>query len=221
MKLIKQILQEVSIESGKHSFIVMVNELFDTLRQANEVAERQIAENGDLKTAKRLAKSKEARWFSQNHGKIISMASTLKSLGPAFKEIAGITVTAYKSDAGMSDLTKSAGFKKLVSNLPSALKLIGRSDMVTELKHLQNERDRVLIGMTKQGYYSPASAREIAPPKPNNELKGHQSQQAEKVVNDMILTLPKTLQHQARQTVSKAGNKVLALMQFMKQHGLD
>lgn len=214
------LLFEVSLESNKQLFNSLMREMSQVMHEATETARQYIAKTQDVKTARRMCNSAQTRWFTSNYPRILSVARSLRPLDKSFEIISNITTTALKSDSDLAnpDLSKSAGFATLVKFATPALISIGNNQLVNRLGDIQAARAGVLGGQNSD---ESRPARVVDDSPRNDSLRGQQSSQVEKIVNDMILGLPKDMQHSARRAVSQSGNKFLALQTFMKQHKLQ
>lgn len=207
---------EISTESSKHRFISVVNGLVVELHNISMSLEK-MTDDGHGDILKRHAASRTARWFSNNFPIIHSAADALKSIDPAFKHLSQIGVSTFTSSSGKTNLTKHSGYELFLNYVYIALSKIGSSALASRLQQSVAKIDEIIDAGRKE--YAESRPTANKEPKVKDDLKGKQSAAVEQMVNDVIKGLPASLQHAARQAVSKSDNKLQALQAFMKQNG--
>jgi len=221
MSLLLEISHSVNVDTFMHH----VRGALSAMREGNNAAASIMSKTGDVKTAKMQLKRPQTVWFTKNFPSIKSVAYSLRNSHPIFDKIANIATTAYKSDSvhANPEMSKSAGFEQFVNSIETAAKYLKQEHVIQQLRDIEQERANILRGMDSSSSTPSKSARVVdtdSIERGQDEVKGQQAQKVEQIVNQTISTLPDKYQHQARRAVAQSGNKLLALHNFMKQHGL-
>lgn len=206
---------EVSQEVSKNHFASVVNSLVVELHNIS-ISLEKMTDDGHGDILRRHMASRTARWFSNNFPALFSAANSLSSLDKSFKDISHIGLTSFTSASGKSDLTKSSGFDSFMSHVVRALTKIGKAETGAKLVAAYNKCMK-LVEMGKVEQQQAASFNKER--KVKDDLKGKQLNAVEQMVNDVIKNLPPSIQHLARQAVSKSDNKLQALQAFLNKNG--
>lgn len=206
---------EISQEVSKHQFVSVINGLVVELHNIAMSLEK-MTDDGHGDILRRHMASRTARWFSNNFPTLLSAANSLTSVDSSFKGISHIGLTSFTSSSGKSDLTKSSGYEKFMHFVVIALNKLGKGQVASKLTAAYDKCMK-LVEMGKAELRQAADFTKER--KVKDDLRGKQVNAVEQMVNDVIKGLPDSIQHLARQAVSKSDNKLQALQTFLKQNG--
>lgn len=219
MKL--QQLDEISKEASVSTFMSLVSSLTVEMFDIAHMLQRMV-EAGTGDSMGRSFAGRKSRWFTANGPRMQSVASTLKSMSPAFKQIADIKTSAYAASSKLNKHTNNDAARQLIDLIPTALKAIGNSPAGRKLTTAVDKCEQIISdyklsnAVEQKAYGTPKSDIET----PKSDLMGDQYSAVEMATNDIIKALPSDLQHPARQAVSKADNKLQVLKAFLSSHNI-
>ncbi|MEG0063113.1 MAG: hypothetical protein RR740_00775, partial [Pseudomonas sp.] len=115
--------------SAALTFTSVTHDLTATIAQLRSAAQDQLERGLEPATVNYLFKGRISKWYSVNHAKIVSSARSNARKGSALEVIGKLTVSAYSSSSGMSNLTKGAAFKEYLEALPAAMNELSNPDL--------------------------------------------------------------------------------------------
>jgi hypothetical protein len=182
----------------------------------------------DTKKLNFVLGSKKARWFNEHY--LSSRAKRVSGIEQhfraasreettakdAFKTLGNLPVHAFRGTH--ANETGSKHLDAISHLLPSALKTLGeergKKDLIEAAAALKKAVQQFETAKAGAGVeHTPKTTRKSSEPKTTETDSTHSTQRAlaDKVVNDIINTLPEKVRGKIRNKIAKAGNKLLAM----------
>jgi hypothetical protein len=184
------------------------------------MAKRYVEKNGDLKGFNFISGGVGSRWFQTFYvNKIQSELYDLVKFNPQ------ITATLKNFLRGrinsVGNLDQVGGFGELSNALPNIL-----IDLGTKLNAPQLTKSAQIWIKKRDAYrrylhdleFEPEVAAPVSNAPPS--ASGHQQQQVDKIVNDVLKSLPSNIAGDIRNAIARSPNKLLALQQALKDRNI-
>lgn len=196
-------------ESAALTFISNVHELIAALAAMRSSVENQLYEGMKPRTVKYLFVGRTSVWYSSHHPKIVSAAKVLATRKSALEDVSRITFSAYKSDSGLTELTKGRAFTKYIELLPRATDELGAG-------HLGKRAalDYALIIALIEGAGGAADG--VQKKSKGKTLVTTQMQQADAACERILADMSEAERHLMREQIKRADNKLAALLKLIK-----
>jgi hypothetical protein len=214
MEFLRELLTETR-QSQKLKFLSIANTLIRELGSINDNSEmRDKAGEDDI--PKFAKKGQLSRQFKQNHQDLIGAARDLLKTVPSsnLKRMIKLPTTAFTSGSKNTSIKNSETMMQSMILLRDALKDMGEMELHHKLEAELNRFEDSQAAAKR----SSKAANTAGLEKRNAELRNMQSKQrsqVEQIVVSVIETLPKHLQHEARQVVARSDNKLTDLENFL------
>lgn len=194
--------------AAANTFTSIAHDLIALLAQLKSSAFDQLEQGTEPGTVTYLFKGRLSKWYSQNHMKIIASAQTLAGNQSNLAFIGKITVSAYSSGSGMTNLTKGSAFKTYLELLPAAMAEIGQLSLG---KRVTQDFDAVVVMIENHGKSSVARSKQ----RKSKTLVSAQIEAANAVYEQILSTQHDDRRHELREKTRKSDNKLVALMKLL------
>lgn len=209
--------ESTSLDSTIKSITNHTTDIMQVFEALKSMAEKWFYNNGNLKGFHRNAAGIGKRWFDQFYFNRLQ------------NELYDLTKYSPHHSAQLRQFLKMASdggsisFIDISKYLPDILQDLGSKIKSPDLERFAANWSRWYdsyydalnsIGSEEEDDYQPPSE-----PKPN--IVGQQNAQVEKIVNDVLSSLPKNLAGEIRNAIAKSGNKLAALQQELGKRGIS
>lgn len=191
------------------TLLSLMREVLFSLSQANKEKQEQLRQMIDVKEVQRSAKRKVYQSIRKNFNQLQTLCRDFakNNKNSAMYKLATLPTTAYSYTAD-SNISNSDTMKKTLLLLVDALLEINELELSEQMK---KEIANLLSTPGKPQQNKEEVTKDIESERNLNK----QRQQVEVLINQVISELPKHHQHEARQIVAKADNKIAALDNFI------
>jgi hypothetical protein len=193
-------------EAAALTFMSNVHELISALAEMKSSVEAQLEEGLTPRTVKYLFVGRCSAWYGKHHAKIIASAKIVATKKSALEHISRITFSAFKSDSGLTELTKGRAFTQYVESLPRACADLGHEAVG---RRVVIDYALIVALIEAAGGAAKGTAEKA---KKGKTLVTTQMQQADAACERILADMPEADRHIYREQIKRADNKLTALM---------